>query len=260
MSESLQERRESAASLYFALVFLLALPFWIVGGLADGQIMPGLPLSSLMIVSPVLAAVLLSLRAGGLESVVALLARAVDLKRLRSPRLLCVLAFANPIIYLASAATQTLLGVDLPWSALALSQALGLLLVFLVAATLEELGWTAYATDALRKRRSVVQTGLIIDVVWSIWHVIPLLQVGRSLEWIAWWTIGTIAARVLMVWLYEHTGRSVFGLSVFHAISNTCWQLYPVQGSFHDPRVNAVLTVVLTLAVILPGGLRARPR
>ncbi len=58
------------------------------------------------------------------------------------------------------------------------------------------------------------------------------MQAHRSVVWIAWWCLGTVALRVVMVWLYNSTGKSVFAAALFHAVSNVCWQLYPIQGSF----------------------------
>lgn len=238
---------------FFALVFLLSAPFWITGGLIGMEIMPGLPLSSLMVVSPAAAALFLRWHTGGRKAVATLVDRFSDVRRLRAPGLVAVLVLTNPVIYLASALAQTLFGIDLPWSAIELSSILGLVLIFFLAAALEELGWTAYATDRLREHRSVVQTGLILGLVWAVWHLVPLLQIGRSADWIFWWAIGSITTRILMVWLYEHTGRSLFAMSLYHALSNTCWQLYPVNGSFHDPRLNAVFTAILAVALMSSG-------
>jgi hypothetical protein len=53
--------------------------------------------------------------------------------------------------------------------------------------------------------------------VWAVWHWVPLLQVGWSVPWIAWWTLCSVAVRVVMVWLFVNTGRSVFAMALFRA-------------------------------------------
>lgn len=243
-------RPESSSALFFALIFLLTLPFWIVGATVGLELMPGLPLSSLMVVAPALAAFLIHWSSQGRKRAIGFLARAFDISRLRSPVIVGLLLLTNPLIYAVSYVLQTMLGVDLPSPDVRFGPTLVLFSAFFVAATLEELGWTGHALELLRKRWSTFQTGLILGVIWAVWHFVPLLQVGRSVEWILWWTVGTVAARVLMVWFYERTGRGVFILSVYHAISNTCWQLYPEQGSFYDPRINAAVTVLLVMIVV----------
>jgi uncharacterized protein len=76
----------------------------------------------------------------------------------------------------------------------------------------EELGWTGFATPQLRGRHGLLTTGLIIGLLWGIWHlplfagsaassgeVPPVLYVAVLL--FAWLP----PYRVLMVWLYDHT-------------------------------------------------------
>ena len=235
---------------FFLLVLLLSLPFWLLGSASDKQILPGLPLSGLMVLVPTLSAVTLCSKVGGWHCVAGLLNRAMDVRQLRRPSYLAAFFLINPMIYVASAAWQVAMGVNLPWADPAVFQALGLFLLFFLAATLEEVGWSGFATDRLRVRYGALHTGLIIGSFWAAWHVWPLLQVGRSYEWIAWWTAGTVTTRTLMVWFYERTGRSVFAMAVFHALSNTGWQLYPVQGSFYDPKLNALITLTILVAVM----------
>jgi membrane protease YdiL (CAAX protease family) len=125
--------------------------------------------------------------------------------------------------------------------------------VFLAGALAEELGWTGFALEPLQARLGWLGAALVIGVVWAVWHVPALLQAHRSLAWIGWWTLGTIATRVVMVWLYKGAGGSVFGVAVFHAAGNLCWQLFPVHGSWFDPRLNGLLMAGVGCAVALLG-------
>lgn len=256
MTKNTNGNEGSAPIAFFALVFALTIPFWVLGAIVDIELMPGLPLSSLMVISPALAGFILRWREFGRGQAVAFLARAFDVWRLRSPSMIMLLLLVNPAVYAASYMIQVLTGVDLPAPNIQFGAALGLLALFLVAATAEELGWTGYALEPLQRRRGMVQAGLIIGLVAAAWHFVALAQVDRSIEWVMWWTPGTVATRVLMVGFYNQTGQSVFALSVYHAISNTCWQLYPVQGSFFDPRLNALLMIVVVILFLAWRGRR----
>jgi hypothetical protein len=99
-------------------------------------------------------------------------------------------------------------------------------------------------------------TALILGLVWTVWHIMPLLQVHRSPTWIAWWCLGTVAARVLMVWLYNNTGKSVFAMAVFHTTVNVTWQSFPIRGSCWDPRVNGVIMAIAAVLVVVVWGPR----
>ncbi|MDD5774065.1 MAG: CPBP family intramembrane metalloprotease [bacterium] len=91
--------------------------------------------------------------------------------------------------------------------------------VGLVAGLFEELGWTGFAIPELIKRYSVFITGLIVGVLWGVWHLI-----------VCYWISGTYSGelslisylldpllllpvfRVLMVWVYDRTGSLLVGM------------------------------------------------
>lgn len=255
------DRDEAGTPLaFFTLVFALSLPFWVLGYVFDVQLMPGLPLASLMVICPVLAAIILRWRAFGGRRALAFLGRALDVRRLSGPPFIALLILINPLIYVASYAIQGAMGVELPPPDVRLGPTLILLAIFLIAATAEELGWTGHVLEPLRRRWGIAGAGLIIGVVCATWHLVALVQVGRAAEWVLWWALGTVAARVLIVWLYTRTGQSVFGISLYHALSNLCWQTFPVQGSYFDPRIDALVTIVITIAFVrnAPGTGRTR--
>ena len=56
-----------------------------------------------------------------------------------------------------------------------------------------------------------------------------------------------MAIRVLIVWIYNNTGKSVFA-ALFHAMTNLTWQLCPNQGSYWDPVVTGP---ILALAAVI---------
>jgi hypothetical protein len=43
----------------------------------------------------------------------------------------------------------------------------------------------------------------------------------------------------------------LFGMAVIHAMFNLCWQLFPDQGSYFDPRLNGLIMAALALAAIV---------
>jgi transposase len=54
----------------------------------------------------------------------------------------------------------------------------------------------------------------------ALWHVVPLVQAHHGAAWIAWKCLETLAARVLIVWLYNNTGESLFAAFLFHALTH----------------------------------------
>ncbi|MBE3561828.1 MAG: hypothetical protein IMW89_21795 [Ktedonobacteraceae bacterium] len=81
----------------------------------------------------------------------------------------------------------------------------------------------------MQARFGALRAALLIGVVWSVWHCIPLLEAHRSLAFIGWWSLGTVATRVIITWLYNNTGKSVFVAALFHTMSNL--NFLPVMSS-----------------------------
>ncbi len=225
---------------FLILVFLLSAPFWALGFWWDLQLLPGLPVSAFMVVCPSAAAAFLVGKQGGAVELRHWLAQAVDCHRMPAWAWLATVG-VMPSVMLVCALLQIQLGRELPAFSMDLGRGMVLFLVFLVAATLEELGWTGFATRRLLARYSVLATGLVVGLISVAWHIIPLLQVDRPWGWIAWWALGTMLRRLLIVLIYARGGASVFGASLFHAMSNLSWMLFPVMGSHYDPMLAAVV-------------------
>jgi hypothetical protein len=62
--------------------------------------------------------------------------------------------------------------------------------------------------------------------------------------------LGTVATRVIMVWLYNNAGKSVVGAALFHMTGYLAWQLFPIHGSYFDPRTNG-LTMAMVAAIVI---------
>jgi membrane protease YdiL (CAAX protease family) len=161
-----------------------------------------------------------------------------------------------PGVMLLSFGLMRLLGVPLPTPQFTFLTVITMSLAFFAGALCEELGWSGYVIDPMQDRWGAFRAGVLLGLVWAAWHVIPLMQAHRSSPWIAWWCLGTVTTRVLMVWLYNNTGRSVFGAALFHASLNVAWQLFPIHGSEYDPRVTGLIVAVAAAFVTIVYGPR----
>ncbi len=236
---------------FFVLVFALTIPFWWVASMTGLEVLPGLPVSGLAFVCPALAACILVYRETRTAGVVELLKRSFDYGRIRAKIwYVPMLLLAPGVAALTYGVMRVLKWLPPPPQVPSLA-AVALFLAFFVGALGEELGWSGYAIDRLQARWNALQASIFLGLVWAAWHVIGLLQAHHSLAWIAWWGLGTVAIRVLMVWLYNNTGKSVFAAAMYHATINLCWQLFP---AYYDPRINGlVLAFAATIVTIVWG-------
>lgn len=232
---------------FFTLVSLLTAPLWVLGALVNYELLPGLPIAALAVVCPALAAAVLRFREGGRDGLTALLRRAVDFRN--ANRWLMPAILINPILFGLAFIVSRSLGANIPCPNFSWVSGLVLFALFLPAAMLEELGWSGYALDHLQARVSPMLAAVFLGIFWAFWHMPTLVQAGRTLEWIAWWSLWTVSARCIMVWLYNWAGKSVTAVVLYHAISNLCWQLYPIEASHFDPRVSGLITLAVAVAV-----------
>lgn len=252
------EKRSQLA--FFALVFALSIPFWIAGAVTSFRLLPGLPVSALIFVCPGTAALILVYRRSDREGVIELLKRGGDYGRIKAGKWLAPVILLMPTIMILSYLWMRWTGTPLPIPHVSILGVTIMMLAFFLSALGEELGWTGYITDRMQGRWNALETAALIGLVWAIWHFVPLLQVHRSPRWIAWWTLGTVAARILIVWIYNNTGRSVFAATIFHATINLSWQIFPVNGSYYDPRITGLMVALVTAIVVAVWGPRALTR
>ena len=240
---------------FFTLVFALSTPFWLAGYIAEHQhvgLPYRLPISALQAVCPVLAASIAVARKDGRSAVAKLCRQIFYLGKAGARAWYLVVIFLMPLIMLLSYWVMRLAGSPVPRPHVAPLTVLVLFLVYFVPAACEELGWTGYAMALMRRRRwGPSRSSLVLGVVWAVWHYIPLLEAGRTLAWITWWSLGTVATRVIIVWLYYNTGRSVFAAAVYHDMMNLTYSLFPINGSYYNPAVTSVIEAVIAMAIIL---------
>lgn len=233
---------------FFLLVVVLSIPFWLLGAATGIVLLPGLPVAALMTFCPMLAAAILVYRENKLAGVAALLRRAFDFKRTRSKVWYVPTLLLMPMVMALSFGVLHLTGTPVPAPQIEVLPALILCAVFFIAGLGEELGWCGYAIDPMQARWGALWGSLILGLMLALYHYIGLAQVHRPLAWVAGWTLYSVATRVLTVWLYNNTGKSVFAAALFHMTINVTWQLFPVNGSYFDP---ASVGLILALAVIL---------
>jgi uncharacterized protein len=142
------------------------------------------------------------------------------------------------------------------------------LLVFGIAVALivpfgEELGWTGFAIPQLMHRYGVVATGLIVGLLWGVWHFPLFVGSVPSILYLAVLLFSWLPPyRVLMVWVYDHTESLLVAMLMHMVIVFGSLVLIPTTTT---PSEIAVIDLVfaaglwlLVAAVVIRGWLRAR--
>jgi membrane protease YdiL (CAAX protease family) len=236
---------------FFVLVFALSLPFWLLGAIAHHFSLGlpfNLPVSALQFVCPLIAACILVSREEQPGGVKRLLKRAFDVKRIKHKIWYVPIILLMPLIMVLLYEVMLLLGRPLPEPHISFLLIPILFVVFFLPAACEEVGWTGYVTDPMQERWIALTTGLILGAVWAIWHVIPELQANTPV-WVAAQFFSTIGLRILIVWLYNNTGKSVFAAILFHDMVNVSEFSFPNNGSHYDPVITGAL-IAITVVIV----------
>lgn len=96
----------------------------------------------------------------------------------------------------------------------------------------EELGWRGYALPLLMERFGAAAAGLLLGLVWALWHL-PLFflpgadMVGQPLPV---FVVAVTALSVVMAIVWQRTGGSLPVLMVMHAAVNNTTGVVPAAG------------------------------
>lgn len=152
---------------------------------------------------------------------------------------------------------------------------MGLTVGLIFGGFLEELGWTGFAVPALRQSRNILSSGLIVGILWAIWHIFPTfwgggdetgkLNLTNFIPPLFFYAGVLTSFRILMVWVYDNT-ESLLLAMLMHAslTSSTLFILAPgAQGTaliIYYLILTPVMWGIVALAVLRkPAQARTRP-
>jgi len=244
-----------SAARYLLLLFGLCVPIWVVGSVVDVELFPGFELFQAGLAMPMVAALLLTFHERGWQGTAALLRRTYDVGRISPKAWLLPMLLLFPGIGLVNYAVVRLSGVEIPPPTFSWAVFLGYCPVFFMTYA-EELGLTGYGLEPLRERHGALVAGLVLGLVWAGYHIPGFVISGYySAGWIFWHAVFTVAARVLFVWIYESSGRSLFSMALCHWTTGLFWNLWPQDNlqravPFYRPEISAAVAVLLVLIVV----------
>jgi hypothetical protein len=248
------------SSLYFCLaVFTFSLFLWLLEDMVgEGALgIPiNLPVSSLMAFFPLITACIFAYGKDKGKEIRNLFKRLIDWSPIRRkvwylPALLLI-----PAVLLASYLFMSLMNYPLPKPDLHLPMIPFFFAIFLIGAAGEEAGWMTFVIDPLQQRWSALTTSIVCGAVWAVWHIVPLIQAGHDTAWIVWHCLVIVFLRIVIVWIYNNTGHSVFMATLFHASANVGFFLFPNYGSHYDPVVTAIILAAIVGIIAFLWGFR----
>ena len=236
----------------FVLVFVLATPFWLLNAIVGNIGSLKVPVTDLALAFvPLTAATILVYREEGFAGVNSLLKRIFDYKKINKKIWYLPLIFLVPLIYLVLITIKRLTGnyavadnhiIRLPL----------LLIIFFALAAGEETGWMGYAIDPMQDRWGAIVASIILAIPWWLGHFPSIIHIGGTRADLTWWLLGALAIRILIVWLYNNTGKSLFVAILFHTLINVGRSVsYPTVGSHYNPTYQSVGYLIFSIAALI---------
>ena len=248
---------------YFSMTFLATFALWSAGAYASFQddesglfmilMLPGLMTPFLISLAMIFSS------------------KDPDLKRdfvnrlfnlsLFEPKTLPVFIFLMPLSVLTSILISLLFGESTAQLQLAQgfsfsSGFVPVLLLLLLAAGFEELGWRGYAFDSLQSRYTFFTASIVFSVLWSLWHF-PLIFVKDSYQYTIfneniWFAVnffvGIIPMGVIISWICVKNRKSVIAAILFHFVINISQEF--LEMTQVTKCIQTVLLIAVTAAII----------
>jgi uncharacterized protein len=180
---------------------------------------PMFPLAiSLMLAGPPIAGILLIILVSGKDGLRELFSRLIKWRV--GTRSYAVALLSAPLLQMVVLLTLSFVSPEFLPAIVKTGDKTTLLLsgigVGLIGGLIEELGWTGFVIPRLRLAHGAITTGMIVGILWGVWHLLQMLWVGRTssepiplaifLPQYFFSAIASLTAfRVLMVRVYYHT-------------------------------------------------------
>ncbi len=249
--------------LYFCLTFLITYLLWFAGAYVSFDDRGGLYMLLMLpgLMAPFLISAVMIFTSGRRELKEDFINRLIN-PRLIDLRMLPLLVLMLPLVVLISIAVSLPFGGSVAQFQLAegFSFSTGfvpVLLLLLMAATFEELGWRGYAFDSLASRYDLFSASLIFSILWSLWHF-PLVFVKDSYQFEIisqniWFGvnffISIIPLGVIISWFCIRNRKSVMAAILFHFIVNISQEMFSMTQT--TKCIETVVLMFLAGAIIL---------
>jgi uncharacterized protein len=241
---------------FFLIVYGLSIPLWIIETMLDFKGLPlDIPITDIVAAfTPLIAACILVYKEEGRIGINKLFKRIFDFSRITKKIWYVPVILLPFLMYFLIYMIIHFAGLPLPSNfQIGFSSIPVLFIFFFLGALAEEVGYMGYAIDPMQKRFGALSASILIGIPWAVWHYPSIIQQGHNATWIAWGTLGTVAVRVLIVWIYNNTGKSLFACILFHTMLNLGRPLFP-KDETHNPLVDYPYihyTVFALVAVVI---------
>lgn len=239
---------------FYLILIVISVPFWILGAMAEelAKMLPiNLPISALMFVCPLIATIIVNYKEYKGNSIRGVMKRVFDYKKINNKRWYVPIIGLVPAVMLISFLVMKLVGMPLPKPVIPIIELPIFFIVFLFSAVCEEIGWMGYVYEHMEDSWKVLRTGIIMGLEWGIWHAIPYFQGNHDFIWVVWQILTSVFNRILIIWIFNNSGKSIFSAVIYHTMINVSVFSFPNYGSHYEPAITAIILGIASAIVLI---------
>jgi hypothetical protein len=224
------------------------LPGYILCGLASQNILfpekMAVSFIFMSAIAPIGAALILISRQKEKGRIKKLLKRTFDYKRIKNKIWYMPIIILMPFIFAFALIIMKFLGFTIPNSMLPLAAIPVFFILIFILAIGEEIGWMGYIFKPMQNHYNTFKATLLLGLIWATWHIPFYFFTGGVPVFITTQFVFLVSTRFIMVWIFNHSGESLFAMILFHAVFNVC------IGAFPNYQVNPQLGVIVTTFLV----------
>ena len=130
------------------------------------------------------------------------------------------------------------------------------LLVLILAASFEELGWRGYGMESLSADRSYFKATVIFAILWACWHL-PLFFINGTYQneiaveniwYAANFIVSIIPMTFIINWVYLLNRRSIAGVILFHFLINLSQEALNISQATKS--IETIVLILIASAIV----------
>ena len=129
-----------------------------------------------------------------------------------------------------------------------------MLVLLVLAAFAEEIGWRGFAVDRLLQKNKLLVTAGIVGVFWACWHLPLFLVIANYRELgpsvLPMFVLGILSGAVFLAWLYRASGGSILICALWHGGYNLVTGTAAATGMVAAVVSAAVMVAAAAIVVI----------
>ena len=110
----------------------------------------------------------------------------------------------------------------------------------------EEPGWRGFAVPKMNKKYRPTVSGIIIGVIWAVWHLLQYVYGGRSWETFPQFVFTVTVISCIYVWIYLKTENLPI-MIIFHVMHNLANRVFI---KYHRPIWGGIIYFIILLTII----------